>query len=102
MKLTLTKVVKTKKVKLKPVLVTWKDAHAVHNGWGSLDSLEEEFCIVHSIGWLIPEAKKDHVVLVLSVGNTSEDYSAEHVDSGIAIPTEMVIKIVDLIEADDE
>jgi hypothetical protein len=92
-KITLRKILYTKKITLRPVMVTWCDAHAVYPGWGSLDSIDAEPAIIHTVGWLIPEAKRDHTVIVLSAGDSSKDYMAEHVDSGIAIPNDMILKI---------
>ena len=95
MKITLTKAGKRKKVKAKPVIITWEDAHVVYPGWSNLGEIDPEPCIVHTIGWLIPDIKKGHTVVVQSLGNSTE-VTSDHVDSGLAIPNDMIVEIKDV------
>ena len=86
----------TQQLKLEPVLIFWKDAHAVFPGWTSLEDMDKDDCIIQTIGWMIPDIKPGHVVVVQSVGNPREDNVEDHVDSGIAIPEAMIVDIQEL------
>lgn len=66
------------------VLVVWHDAHAVSDGWWGIDESDNEPCCVRSIGWLIPDAKEDHVVIGQSLAADGDFY---HV---FAVPVGMV------------
>lgn len=71
------------------VLVFWHDAHAIAGGgWCNINDLDDEPCAVETIGWLLPDKKKDHVVLAQSV--TSDD----GLDAVLCIPVGMVKKVV--------
>jgi hypothetical protein len=70
----------------KIVELTWLDAHA-ENAWMDIEDLDQEPYQVKSIGWLMPDAKPDHVVLAQSIG---VDYS---VDGVLCVPVGMVVKI---------
>ena len=70
----------------KIVEVTWLDAHA-ENDWMDIEELDKEPYIVRTIGWLMPDAKPDHVVVAQSIG---VDYS---VDGVLCVPVGMVVKI---------
>jgi hypothetical protein len=67
------------------VLVVWHDAHT-QDGWTNLDSFDQEPCVVHSVGFLAPDAKPGHVVLV-----QSRSLSDGMVDALLAIPAAMVV-----------
>jgi len=70
-----------------PVLVVWNDAHAEHT-WTSLEELGSEPYVVETVGWLIPDAKPDHVVIAQSIG------SDDGMDSVLSIPVGMVRRTV--------
>jgi hypothetical protein len=70
----------------KIVELTWLDAHA-ENAWMDIEDLDQEPYQVKSIGWLMPDAKPDHVVLAQSIG---VDHS---VDGVLCVPVGMVVKI---------
>jgi hypothetical protein len=52
-----------------------------------IEDLDQEAYQVKSIGWLMPDAKPDHVVLAQSIG---VDHS---VDGVLCVPVGMVVKI---------
>jgi hypothetical protein len=70
----------------KIVELTWLDAHA-ENAWMDIDDLDQQAYTVKSIGWLMTDAKPDHVVLAQSIG---VDHS---VDGVLCVPVGMVVKI---------
>jgi len=70
-----------------PVLVVWNDAHAEHT-WTSLEELGSEPYVVETVGWLIPDAKPDHVVIAQSIG------CDDGMDSVLSIPVGMVRRTV--------
>jgi hypothetical protein len=71
------------------VLIVWHDAHAINEGhWCDEADIDDEPCIVQSVGWLFPDKKQDHVVIAQSV---TDDGS---LDSVLAIPVGMVKKVV--------
>ena len=70
----------------KIVELTWLDAHA-ENAWMDIDDLDQVAYTVKSIGWLMTDAKPDHVVLAQSIG---VDHS---VDGVLCVPVGMVVKI---------
>ena len=71
---------------MKPVIVTWLDAHADRSGgWCLPTDLDDQPYQVRSIGYLIePPPKADHVSLAQSVG---DDGALDHV---LHIPKGMV------------
>ena len=68
------------------VLVTWHDAHGDADGWADLTELDDDPCVVHSIGFQLENAKPNHVTIVQSVITTE-------VDSALHIPAGMVVSI---------
>lgn len=79
-----------KKTKHKVVSVVWKDAHADFGGsWVSATDIATEPCLVHSCGFLLPNAKPDHLTLVQSAIN---DSIYDHV---IHIPNAMVVSVTE-------
>ncbi len=66
-----------------PVLIIWHDAHAEHS-WTTLDELDSDPYVVETIGFLLPNAKKEHVVVVQSIG------SDDGLDAVLQIPVGMV------------
>lgn len=73
------------------VAVRWIDAHAVTDSWTSLEELSSEPCEVISVGIMLPNVMKGHVVLAQSVIQESDD-----VDHVLSIPTGMVRSIESL------
>ena len=73
------------------VLVIWHDAHSIDNDeWHDLDELEDDPCIVKSVGWLLSRPNARHVCL----GQSLTDDGA--VDNVLFIPRRMVRKIIRL------
>lgn len=69
------------------VKVTWQDAHDVLTTWEESDHpVTRDDYLVETVGWLLPERKKGHIVVALN-------RTDEHVSTGIAIPEDMVVKI---------
>lgn len=75
---------------LTPVLVVWHDAHTI-DGWTYLEAVEADPCVVHSVGFLAPDAKPGHVVLVQSV-----IVGDGEVDAVLHIPAGMVVSCTSL------
>lgn len=73
------------------VVVRWIDAHAVTETWTSLEELSSEPCEVISVGVLLPNVMKGHVVLAQSVIEDHDD-----VDNVLSIPNGMVQSIESL------
>jgi hypothetical protein len=70
-----------------PVLIIWHDAHAEHS-WTTLDELDSDPYVVETIGFLLPDAKRGHVVVAQSIG------SDDGLDAVLQIPVGMVRKTV--------
>jgi len=66
--------------------VTWRDAHADAQGWASIDELDDDPCIVHSVGFHLENRKAGHVTIVQSI-------IVDELDSALHIPTAMVDSI---------
>jgi hypothetical protein len=66
------------------VVVVWHDAHDEADGWMHVDDIDDEPCVVETIGWLLPACKDGHVVVAQSM--TSDDM----INNVIAIPCGMV------------
>ena len=67
------------------VVMTWHDAHAVcDGGWCELDDITDEPCVVETIGWLLADVMKGHVVVVQSITND------DRLDSVLSVPVGMV------------
>lgn len=56
------------------VLVEWLDAHAASDGWCYGGELEAEGCLVRTIGFLLPDAKPDHVSVAQSIADDDDLY----------------------------
>lgn len=69
------------------VIVMWHDAHAVSDGWCAPDDVAVSPCRIETIGWLIPDAKPDHVVVAQSLADDGDLY---HV---FAVPVGMVVSV---------
>ena len=72
------------------VELIWHDAHTLSATWMHIDEIDEEPCVVATIGYLIPDSKPDHIVVAQSVN------SIDHLDSVIAVPVAMVKKLTTL------
>ena len=67
-------------------LVVWKDAHAVTDAWTHLEDLDQDDCLVTSIGLVLPDAKSGYLVLAQSMIN-----GENIVDGVLAIPLGMIV-----------
>lgn len=81
---------------MRPVRVVWHDAHTVAPEWTELDSLDASPCECETVGFLVPNAKPGHVVVML---NTAHGHTFG--GDGIAIPEAMVQRI-DLLQTREE
>jgi hypothetical protein len=70
------------------VRVTWHDAHAATDTWCAVEEIDEDPCIVESVGYLLHEIKPGHVCLAQSL-----IADQDHVDGVLAIPSAMVKRI---------
>ena len=68
------------------VLLVWHDAHSVSASWMQTAEIEQEPAVVHSVGWLLPDAKPNHIVIAQSYIEDSSDHI-------LAIPLKMVEQI---------
>jgi hypothetical protein len=68
-----------------PVFIEWQDAHA-EEGWTTLSELGCEPYLVRTVGFLLPDAKPGHLVIVQSIG------SDDGLDAIISIPVGMVLR----------
>lgn len=75
-----------------PVVVVWADAHALTGSWTDLVDIDPEPRLIRSAGFLVPDAKRGHHVLVQSV-------DTQHVDGALAIPDAMVQEVRYLSES---
>lgn len=78
---------------LAAVLVRWRDAHAdlLVTSWAQVDEIEDTGpYLIHSLGWLVPDAKRGHVTIAQSL-----DYEV-NVDTVLHIPADMVQDILTL------
>jgi hypothetical protein len=67
------------------VEIIWHDAHALTDSWIELDDIDDEPCVVVSVGHvLLPSVKKDHVVVSQSAN------SQEQFDCVLAVPVGMI------------
>jgi hypothetical protein len=73
------------------VRVRWHDAHGIGAGWMPISEIDANPRVIESVGWVIPDVKAGHVVLVASVDD-------DHVDGGLAIPHGMIREIVALLD----
>jgi hypothetical protein len=70
------------------VEVVWHDAHAVSDTWSSVDDIDDEPCVVRSVGVLLPHSKPGHLVLAQSI--IERDDMLDHI---VAIPLGMVRRV---------
>ena len=75
----------------KLVKITWLDAHAVTTGWEPIAELDDEPCVVESVGFLLPGVKAGHHTIAQSVIDSNEE--CDHV---LSIPSKMVIRLEQL------
>jgi hypothetical protein len=76
------------------VEVIWHDAFAYKDSWISAADIDEEPMVVHSVGYLLQNAKPDHVVITQSV-NAEDIY-----DGVLSIPCAMV-RILRVVSSTD-
>lgn len=73
------------------IQVTWHDAHSLGNDeWHELDDLEDDTCVVVSVGYWLRKPKAKHIILYQSVAD------GQGVDNVLYIPLGMVRKITRL------
>ena len=77
----------------KMVELTWLDAHA-ENAWMDVKDLDQEPYQVKSIGWLMTDAKPDHVVLAQSIGTD------QAIDGVLCVPVGMGVNIKIVLPTD--
>ena len=65
------------------VLIVWHDAHSVADSWIALNDIDVEPAVVESVGFLLPDAKPQHIVLAQSL-------TGDECDHILAVPVEMV------------
>lgn len=68
--------------------IVWHDAHSVSETWATKQDIDAGPCIVSSVGWLIPGAKDEHVVIA-----QSRILEQDHFDHILAIPVGMIKQI---------
>jgi hypothetical protein len=66
------------------VRVIWHDAHSVGAGWQPIDDIDDEPCVVESVGFLLPESKAGHIVISQSI---TDDQQTDHI---LAVPVAMI------------
>lgn len=69
------------------VRVKWRDAHSECESWMLVEDIDPDPRVIESVGFLVPDAKADHVVLAQSHDDLI------HVDSVLAIPVAMVVSM---------
>ncbi len=76
------------------VEVVWHDAHAYKDSWLADADIDQEPMTVRSFGYLLPERKQNHVVIVQSIN--SDDYY----DGILSIPCAMVclLRVVSCVD----
>ena len=68
------------------VRVVWHDAHSESGGgWISRDEIDREPCVVETVGWLVPDAKPEHLVIA-----QSRIAADDSLDSVLCVPVGMV------------
>lgn len=76
---------------MRPVLLKWRDAHAVFPSWAEPEEIGQDDFTCETVGWLLPsDTKPGWHVVVLS--RTHQGL----VGDGIAIADEMVVSVEDL------
>ncbi len=65
-------------------IVTWHDAHA-ESEWQDLDNLDQDPYVVRTAGWILPDRKPGHIVIVQSIG------ADDSCDGVLCIPIGMVV-----------
>jgi hypothetical protein len=74
------------------VLVVWHDAHSSTQTWTAIADLDDEPCVVYTVGFLLPNQKKDHVVVAQSYYDDGD--GDRDVDAVLCIPVGMVRSMV--------
>ena len=74
------------------VLVEWNDAFSENSGWLSREDIDAEPMRTRSVGFLLEDAKPQHVVIAQSMN------TAESLDSILCIPVAMVTRLAVISE----
>lgn len=74
------------------VHVTWLDAHSGTDQWTQIDNMDQDGCLVHTAGFLLPDCKKGHITIYQSRTPNND------VDHVLHVPVAMVqtIQTIDL------
>lgn len=71
------------------VLVVWHDAHSEETaGWLDPSEIDRAPCVVQTVGWLLTDAKPEHIVVAQSVIIGSGE-----VDGVVCVPVGMVQRV---------
>lgn len=81
------------KENLQMVSVTWIDAYSETESWISRDDITDTPARTITVGFLITNAKKDHVVVAQSSNFFDTDEAETNFDSVMCIPVGMVERI---------
>jgi hypothetical protein len=77
-------------------IITWHDCHGDTDGWHVIGQLEQEPCVVHSVGWLIPThegGKPDHITIYQSrIEGTDQVDSVTHIPVGMVVGIKLVTR----------
>ena len=72
-----------------PVCVVWQDAHALSSSWITVDDIAPEPRLITTVGYVIQDAKRRHLVIAQSV-------DGEALDHVLAIPLGMIRRVEEL------
>lgn len=72
------------------VKITWHDAHSTGSTWQGVSEIDENPCVVVSVGHLLDVPKSGHIVIAQSLIPDPDEASVDHV---LAIPTKMIVRI---------
>lgn len=76
---------------LELVRIWWRDAHAATDTWTAPEEIDQEPCMVWSVGFVLKDCKPGHVVLAQSM--IADSFEVDHV---LAVPVAMVARIESL------
>jgi hypothetical protein len=75
-----------------PVVVQWHDAHTEFDTWTPIEHINDDPCLVHTVGLLLPDVKKGHIVVAQSF--YLNDEGGREIDGVLSIPVGMVQSLV--------
>jgi hypothetical protein len=65
------------------VIVEWHDAFSPNLGWCDVSEIDDQPCVVRTIGYLVPDAKRGHVTVAQSIADDDEMYGVFCVPAGM-------------------